>query len=76
MLTTTDMWVPVQDEDTPAICKGWQIVKTTKSRDMWTRIETQIAKDSAETRRKEIPTETINCRIQCNKCNMQFMHLP
>ena len=54
------MWVTVQDEDTAAICKGRQIVKPTNSRDMWARIETQTAKNSAETRRNEIQTEMIN----------------
>ena len=70
------MWVTVQDEDTPAICKGRQIVKTTKSRDMWTQIETQICKELGRNEKKRNQTETINCRIPCNKCNMQFVHLP
>ena len=79
-LSMTDMWVPalltVQDKDTPAICRGLQIVKTTKSRDMWTQNRnSNLQKNSAETRRKKIPTETINCQIPCNKCNMQFVHL-
>ena len=60
VLTTTGMWVKVQDEDTAAIIKGRQIVKTTNSREMWTRTETQITENSAETRRNEIQTDTIN----------------
>ena len=50
----TGMWVPGQDEETAAICKGLQIVKPTNARDMWTRTETQFAKNSAEKRRNEI----------------------
>ena len=40
------MWVRGQDENTAIICKGWQSFKTTKSRDMWSRIQTQIGKDT------------------------------
>ena len=56
VLTTTGMWVTVQDEDTPSISTGRQIIKTTKSRDMWTLIELKFAKNSAETRRNKIQT--------------------
>ena len=85
VLTTTGMWVTVQDEDTPSICKGRQIIKKTKSRDMWTLIELKSAKNSAETRRNKIQTWNIQCKfyattITCNSyiyhhyvltCNMQ-----
>ena len=57
---STGMWVTVQDEDAAAICKRWQIIKHTNVRDMWRWIETQIAKNTAETRRNKIQTETIN----------------
>ena len=57
---STGMWLTVQDEDTAVIYKGRKIVKPTNSRDKWTRIETQTAKNSAETRKNEIQTETIN----------------
>ena len=57
---STGMWLTVQDEDTAEIYKGRQIVKPTNSRDMWTGIETQTAKNLAETRKNEIQTETIN----------------
>ena len=60
LIISTGMWVTVQDEDTAAICKGWQNCQATNLRDMWTWIETQTAKNSAETRRNEIQTETIN----------------
>ena len=70
------MWVRGQDENTAIICKGWQIFKTTKSRDMWTGYKIKLAKNLAETGRKEIPTKMIDRQIPCNKCNMQFVHLP
>ena len=57
---STGMSVTVQDENTVEIYKGRKIVKPTNSRDMFTRIETQTAKNSSETRRNEIQTETIN----------------
>ena len=69
------MWVRVQDENTAIICKGWQIIKTTKSRDMWTQIETQIGKE-LETRRNENSNLKQSMSIICNNCNMQFIHLP
>ena len=47
----TGMWVKVQDEDTAIICKGPQIIKTT--RDMWTSIETQTTM-STDMRSNEI----------------------
>ena len=70
------MWVTVQDEDTPAICKGWQIVKTTKSSDMWTRIETQICKELDRNERKQNLNRNDQLLIPCNYCDMQFVHLP
>ena len=69
------MWVRGQDENTAVIFKGWQIFETTKEICLYG-YKLKLAKNSAETRRKEIPTETIDCQIICNKCNMQFMHLP
>ena len=49
---STGMWVRVQDENTATICKGWQIFQTTKSRDMWTRIETLIYKELGRNEKK------------------------
>ena len=54
VLTTTGMWVPVQDKETAAICKGLQIVKPINARDVWTWIETQFPNNSAEKRRNKI----------------------
>ena len=70
------MWVTVQDEDTPAICKRWQIVKTTKLRDMWTRIETQICKELHRNEKKRNLNRNDQLLIPCNYCNIQFVHLP
>ena len=58
MITLTGMWVGVQDEvrgqdeNTAIICKGWQIFKTTISKDMWTRIQTQIGKELGRNEKK------------------------
>ena len=49
---STGMWVRVQDENTAIICKGWQIFKTTKLRDMWTWIETLIYKELGRNEKK------------------------
>ena len=70
------MWVTVQDEDTPAICKGRQIVKTTKSSDMWTRIETQICRELDRNEKKQNLNRNDQLLIPCNYCDMQFVHLP
>ena len=61
VLTTTGMWVPVQDEQTAAICKVLQIVKPINARDMWTRIETQTCKEVGKKREEtNFKPETIN----------------
>ena len=76
VLTMTGMWIPVQDEETAAICKGLQIVKTTKARDMWTWIETQICKELGRNKKKRNSNLKQSMSILCNNCNMQFVHLP
>ena len=60
------MWVRVQDEirgqdeNTAIIWKGWQIFKTTNSRDMWTWIQTPIGKELSRNE-TEIPNKAIDC---------------
>ena len=55
------MWVPVQDQETAAICKVLQIVKHINARDMWTRIETQTCKELCKEREEtKFKHETIN----------------
>ena len=74
VLTKTGMWLTVQNEDTTAICKGRQIGKNTNSRDMWTRIETKTAKNSAEREEmKSKPKRSMSFR--CNNYNVKFVHL-
>ena len=70
VLTTTGMWVPVQDEETAAIFKGLQIMKPINARDMWTWIETQFAKNSAEKRRNEIQNGNNQLSFPCNNHKM------
>ena len=55
------MWVPVQDVETPAICKVSPIVKPINARDMWTQIETQTCKKLGKKRQEtKFKPETIN----------------
>ena len=64
VLTTKDMWVPVllhsSRRGSSCNLQRTQIIKHTNARDMWTWIETQFAKNTTETGRNEIQTETIN----------------
>ena len=49
---STGMWVRVQDKNTAIICKRWQIVKNTKSRDMWRRLEALKYKELGRSKKK------------------------
>ena len=61
VLTTTVVWVPVQDEETVAICKVLQILKFINGRNMWTRIETQTCKELGKKQEETtFKPETIN----------------
>ena len=61
VLTTTGMWVPVQDEETVTISKVLQIVKHINARDMWTWIETRTCKKLGKKREEtKFKPETIH----------------
>ena len=68
--------VPIQDEETAAICIVLQIVKLINARDMWTWIETQLAKNSARNEKKRNSNLKQSMPILFNNYNMQFVHLP
>ena len=76
VLTTTGMWVPVQDEETAAICKVLEIVKPINVRDMWRRIETQTCKELGKKREETKLKPKQSMSILCNNYNIQFAHLP
>ena len=57
------MWVRGQDENTAIICKGWKISRPQNQEICGNGYKLKLAKNLAETRRKEIPTETIDCQI-------------
>ena len=80
------MWVRGQDENTAIISKGRQIFKTTKLRDMWTRIQTQIGKRTRQKREEKkfqpkrliikFHATNVTCNLciyhhQVQTCNMQ-----
>ena len=72
---STGMWVRGQDENTAIICKravNFQDHKCKRYVDTDTNSNWQRTRQ----KRKEIPTKMIDCQIPCNKCNMQFVHLP
>ena len=63
MITSTGMWVRVQDENAAIICKGRQIIKTTKSRGY---VDTDKNSNRQRTRNEKklkFKPETINVNI-------------